>query len=106
MAKRTQSTTLKSTKRPTTSSRKKMEAATFERPSRSQSQGFFKEFISNPAVRYVASGVATALLTKLATKMSERYPEISRFLTENLDSVEGKLAEFKNGLSNDTVARH
>lgn len=64
-----------------------------------------REFVNNPAVRYVAGGIATAVLARIATNMSERYPEISNFLKENLDTVEGKLSEFRNGPEGES-ARH
>ena len=68
--------------------------------SRTASAGEYKdvlrEFISNPAVKYVAGGIATAILARIATNISDRYPEISNFIKENLDTVEGKLNEFRN----------
>lgn len=68
--------------------------------SKSASAGEYKdvlrEFISNPAVKYVAGGIATAILARIATNISDRYPEISNFIKENLDTVEGKLNEFRN----------
>ncbi len=68
--------------------------------SRSSAAGEYKDvlrdFISNPAVKYVAGGIATAILARIATNISERYPEISNFIRENLDTVEGKLNEFRN----------
>ncbi len=64
-----------------------------------------REFISNPAVKYVAGGIATAILARIATNISERYPEISNFIKENLDTVEGKLNEFRND-SDASSARH
>lgn len=54
--------------------------------------GMAREVLSNPTFKYVAGGIATALLTKLATNLSDRYPEISKFITENLDTVESKLS--------------
>lgn len=70
-------------------------------------KNMWKDLISNPAVRYVAGGIATAILTKVASNFSTKYPELSRFINENLDGVEGRLAEFKNGLnSNSEVSRH
>jgi hypothetical protein len=65
-----------------------------------------KEFAANPAVRYVAGGIATAILSRVATNLSHRYPEISRFISENLDGLEGKLGEFKNNLNSDQVSQH
>lgn len=63
-----------------------------------------RELAANPAVRYVAGGIATAVLAKIASKLSERYPELSNFIQENLDNVEGRLGDFKNSLSEN--ARH
>lgn len=65
-----------------------------------------KDLAANPAVRYVAGGIATAILSRVATNLSQRYPEISRFISENLDGLEGKLGEFKNNLNNDQVSQH
>lgn len=57
-----------------------------------------RELANNPAVRYVAAGIATAFLTRIANNMSDRYPEISNFIKENLDNVEGKLGEFRSSM--------
>lgn len=65
-----------------------------------------KDLASNPAVRYVATGVATALITRLANKMADRYPEISSFIKENLDTIEGKFGEFRQDRESETSARH
>lgn len=62
-------------------------------------------FISSPAVKYVAGGVATAILARLAANISDRYPEISNFIKENLETVENKLGEFKNEFDSSS-ARH
>jgi hypothetical protein len=64
-----------------------------------------RELISNPAVKYVAGGIATAVLSRLATNMSEKYPELSRFLKENIDNFEGRLGQFRPGLSGDSESR-
>jgi hypothetical protein len=61
-----------------------------------------KELITSPAVKYVAGGIATAILTRIANKMGDRYPEISSFLKENLDSLSGKMGEFRNNLQGRT----
>lgn len=55
---------------------------------------YIQEFSAKPAVRYVAGGLAVAILARLAMKMSDRYPEISTFIKENIDTVESKLQEF------------
>lgn len=66
----------------------------------------FKELAGNPAVRYVAGGIATAILSRVAANLTQRYPEISRFIAENLDGIEGHLGEFKNNLNNEQVNQH
>lgn len=53
------------------------------------------EWSDRPAVKYVAGGIGLALLGRIAFTMSDRYPEIARFFRENLDTVEGKLKEFR-----------
>lgn len=63
-----------------------------------------RELISNPTVKYVAGGIATAMLTRLATKLSDKYPEISNFIRENLDTVESKFSG--DGLGRSESARH
>ena len=66
------------------------------------------EWSELPAVRYVAGGMGLALLARLAYSMSDRYPEVSRFLKENLETIEDKLKEFR-GIENSedvTGARH
>lgn len=63
-----------------------------------------REIISNPTVKYVAGGIATAMLTRLATKLSDKYPEISSFIRENLDVVESKFSGDRLGRSES--ARH
>lgn len=63
-----------------------------------------REIVSNPTVKYVAGGIATAMLTRLATKLSEKYPEISNFIRENLDTVESKFSG--EGLGRSESARH
>jgi len=65
------------------------------------------EWSERPAVRYVAGGIGIALLGRLAFSMSDRYPEVSRFFRENLDTIEDKLKEFR-GIDNSegVEARH
>ncbi|MFL5785743.1 MAG: hypothetical protein ACJ76H_14090 [Bacteriovoracaceae bacterium] len=66
------------------------------------------EWSERPAVRYVAGGIGIALLGRFALNISDKYPEISRFFRENLDTIEDKLKEFR-GISNQedlSEARH
>lgn len=55
-----------------------------------------REFLSSPTVKYVAGGISVALLARLATKLSDRYPELSNFMRENISMMENKLHEFRN----------
>ncbi len=87
----------------------------FEAGSRSGSSSFgggrenyaqlIRELISNPAVKYVAGGIAASVLSRLASNMSTKYPELSKFLRENIDSFEGKLGQYRSGLSDDRESR-
>ena len=61
-------------------------------------RGMLMEVVNNPAFKYVVGGIATAVLTKVVTNMADRYPELSSFLRENLDTIEEKLTEFKGTL--------
>jgi hypothetical protein len=67
-------------------------------------KSMLKNLAANPAVKYVAGGIATAVLAKVASGLTRKYPEISRFISDSLDNVEGKLGDFRNGLNNDTSA--
>lgn len=57
-----------------------------------------RKFLTSPAVKYIASGIAAAYLLRLANNVSEKYPEISKFIKENMDMLEDKLTEFKGQL--------
>jgi hypothetical protein len=69
-------------------------------------KSMIRELAANPAVRYVAGGIATAILTKVASNLSQKYPEISRFISENLENVEGKLGDFRDSLDPDSARQH
>jgi hypothetical protein len=58
-----------------------------------------REVINNPEVKYVAGGIAASILERLATGMSKKYPELSKFLKENLDSFEERLAQYRPEMS-------
>lgn len=51
-----------------------------------------QEFISSPVVKYIAGGIATAVLTRIANNMAERYPEISNFIRENMEHLDQRLS--------------
>jgi len=85
----------------------KIQESTFSLPRHEGARDYkevLRDLAANPAVRFVAGGIAAEVLTKIATNLSKRYPEISNFIYENLDNVEGRLGEFKNGL--EESARH
>lgn len=70
-------------------------------------RGMLMEVVNNPAFKYVVGGIATAVLTKVVTNMADRYPELSNFLRENLDTIEEKLTEFKGTLGDsDSSSRY
>ena len=60
-----------------------------------QSSNFFSDLYARPAFKYVAGGLAIALAGRLVMKMSGSYPQISSFVKENLDLIEGKLQDFR-----------
>lgn len=64
------------------------------------------DILSSPAVKYVAGGIAAAFLTRIANNMSDRYPEISSFIRENLENMQGKLGEFKDSFRETSSTRH
>lgn len=63
----------------------------------------FSEWFAKPAVRYVAGGIATAALAKLAMAISERYPQVSQLLTEGIETMESKLTDFYGGTDSGTM---
>lgn len=65
-----------------------------------------RELAASPTVRYVAGGIATALLTRLANNWSEKYPEISTFIRENISTLEGKFGTDKVAMGDSTSSRH
>lgn len=64
------------------------------------------EVASHPAVRYMAAGVATAMLANLARKTSRRYPEISRFIQDNVDMFETNMDYMRFEIEEGSRYRH
>lgn len=66
------------------------------------------EWSDKPAVKYVAGGIGLAILARLAYGVSERYPEIARFVRENLETVEERLRDLRgtSAESRGLEARH
>lgn len=58
-----------------------------------------RNFLRSPEVKHMTGGIATAILSRLATTMSEKYPELSRFLKENIESFEDKMGQARPDLS-------
>lgn len=67
-------------------------------------QDILRELAASPTVRYVAGGIATALLTRLANNWADKYPEISTFIRDNLGNLENKLGISKDEIAN--TSRH
>lgn len=65
-----------------------------------------REIYTNPTVRYMAGGVAAAILNRFANRVSDKYPEIGSFLRENIGTFESKLSEFKSSMNDGAQARH
>lgn len=101
-----ETTTRRSSRRAHSEGMKTSEAYSDRESGSKDYKSMIKELAANPAVRYVAGGIATAILTRVATNLSQRYPEISRFISENLDGIEGRLGEFKNNLNTDQANQH
>lgn len=59
-----------------------------------------REIAKSPAVRYVAGGITMALLTRLANNMADKYPEISTFIRENVENLEGRFGNFNSAFGN------
>jgi hypothetical protein len=57
-----------------------------------------REIFENPTVRYIAGGIATAMLARLASSMGDRYPELARFLRENVEGLEGRVGQYRTGM--------
>lgn len=72
--------------------------------SRGDYKDILKELAMSPTARYIAGGLAAAVLTRLANHWAEKYPEISNFIRDNVSTLEGKLGT-KDGLA-DSLSRH
>lgn len=57
---------------------------------RADYQEILIEILASPNVRYVAGGITTALLARLANNWEDKYTEISSFIRENLENLETK----------------
>lgn len=90
------------------------ESVRTQRSARSRNSGedrdmkeILREFISSPAVKYIAGGLATALLTRLANNLSGRYPEISGFIRDNMSTLEERFGgEWGLNRENTASSRH
>ena len=64
------------------------------------------EFMNKPGVKYFAGGLAAAVLARLASGISEKYPEISKFIRENVDTMESRLSEFRGTERDESESLH
>ena len=104
MAKRS---TNKTSKRTSSPSGNKTQAGTFPMGGEREYKEILKEFLTSPAVKYIAAGISTALLARFANRVSEKYPEMSHFIRENMETLEGKLDQLKENLqAGDISQRH
>lgn len=55
--------------------------------------------ITAPATMYVAGGLGVAVLARFALRYYRSHPEISTFVEEKIDTVEGKLKEYRSSLT-------
>lgn len=65
-----------------------------------------KDFLMSPAVKYVAAGISTALLSRFASRINDRYPEISTFIRDNIHTLEGKIEEYRDTMQSSFSQRH
>lgn len=66
-------------------------------------QEILSEILGSPAVKYIAAGVAAAILARIANKLADEYPEISNFIKENRENLEGKMQKFKKEFGKEHV---
>jgi hypothetical protein len=86
-----------SRKRPVSSRAPTLSSSKSKRPM--ELRELMMEMVSHPAVKYVASGLATAILGRLASSLSERYPEIANFVKENIEGLESGFKGFESNLN-------
>jgi hypothetical protein len=76
------------------------------RETRRDEREILKVLIQSPATKYVASGVATAFLAYVAKKLSPHYPEISDFIQENLDMLQGRMEQYQTAFHQNEPQKH
>lgn len=70
-------------------------------------KNILRKIKANPVSMYLAGGVGAFFLGRFAIRYYRSHPEISTFLKENFDTVEGKLREYKDSImSEESEARH
>ena len=65
----------------------------FRRKRRLEYREIVEDLVFHPAVRYAAAGLISAIVAKVASKMSTRYPEMADVIKENANKVERRLQE-------------
>lgn len=69
-------------------------------------RGPIREFLRSRPIKTMAAGIGTAILSRLATNMTEKYPELARFLKENIESFEGKFGLKHSATSGEIKETH
>lgn len=71
-------------------------------------QNLIRNLSSSNATKYVLGGIAGVLLVRFTMRYYREHPEISDFLRDNFENVEGRLRQYRQNLSSDTssMARH
>ncbi len=105
------SRTPRTTKRSSSRSRRGSQETTLDLSQLSR-QSTYKNLIrylsKNTAAKYVLGGIAGVVLVRFAMRYYREHPEISDFLRDNFENVEGRLRQYRQNLSSDTssMARH
>jgi hypothetical protein len=66
----------------------------------------FQEISAQPYFKYIAGGIAGALLVKLGEMIADRGPEIGDFLRENYDNIGSRIRNLRGDLRDVNEARH
>ncbi len=105
------SRTPRNTKKSSGQSRRASQKATLDLSQLSR-QGNYKNLIrnlsKNTATKYILGGIAGVVLVRFAMRYYREHPEISDFLRDNFENVEGRLRQYRQNLTSETssMARH
>jgi hypothetical protein len=57
-----------------------------------------RDVVMSPAFKYIAAGLGAAVLARLANQTSEKFPEVSSFIKDNMNMLQVKIDEYKSHL--------